>query len=391
MADAAVAAAADGATVYFITAVPVRPFYSGAGREKMADIVKGFNNLKVISCGVNYLYEFGSEKYRANILAGLITGHVPRGTPLIVSDDSAVWAAAASVSDKYRMVGVIHGNDDIYYSNARKYAGQLTACVCVSNRIKDNLLRNCPEVNVAKVTVIPCGINLPGFAPLSGAAGKLRLIFIGRIEDKVKRATDLVFIAALMYKQGISFHLNIIGNSEKSGIEFFNSFRNAGIERFVTLCGWLSKNEIQALLNESDVLLLTSDSEGMPLVMMEALASGCAFTGTRVSGIEDYEFHPLAGNCVSVYSVGDIEDAVNKIKNVGRIPENIRTQAARKLAVSEFSMDTCLGKYFNIIFENKSSLPPASINMGFSGLLSSRAIAMARYLKVRIINRDKKR
>jgi hypothetical protein len=49
-----------------------------------------------------------------------------------------------------------------------------------------------------------------------------------------------------------------------------------------------------------------------------------------VSGIEDYEFHLLAPGCLGVYTAGDIEDAVNKIRKVAAIPKNTGIQAAKK-------------------------------------------------------------
>jgi len=137
-------------------------------------------------------------------------------------------------------------------------------------------------------------------------------------------------------------------------------------------------------LSESDVLILTSDFEGMPIAMMEALATGCGVAGTRVSGIEDYEHHPLAADCLSVFTVGAIEDAVNKINMVAAVPKERRRWAARKLAESEFSMEVCLGKYLEVI--EAIQVTPISaggeIRLSPLKLLYSNLLSLVRKMKV---------
>ena len=197
--------------------------------------------------------------------------------------------------------------------------------------------------------IIPCGIELPDFEPSSPDDGILRLIFVGRLTDYEKRAEDLIKICALLHKKGVLFHLDIVGNTTESKTEFTERLKTEGVTKEVSFYGWLSKGEIQQLLKGSDIALLTSNSEGMPLVMMEAFASGCGFTGTRVSGIEDFENDPLAANCISVYSIGDIEDAVNKINKVAAVPKGVRQSAARKLAEAEFSMGVCLSGILRLL------------------------------------------
>ena len=117
--------------------------------------------------------------------------------------------------------------------------------------------------------------------------------------------------------------------------------------------------------------------------MMEALASGCGFTGTRVGGIGDYERHPLAADCLMVYAVGDIEDAVSKINNIAAVPRTRRKQSARKLAESEFSIQVCLEKYFNAIDAIPThTATPRHIILSPLAMLYSKLIAKIRYWKL---------
>ena len=154
----------------------------------------------------------------------------------------------------------------------------------------------------------------------------------------------------------------------------------------VTFYGWLSQKEVGERLAASDILVLTSDFEGTPVAMMEALAAGCGIVGTRVSGIEDYELQPLAADCYAVFDVGNIDEAVSKINTIASIPASVRIPAARKMAENDFSMDVCLERYAKALASIKPSeqMPVAKVGLPFQSLLYSRAIALARYLKVSV-------
>jgi glycosyltransferase involved in cell wall biosynthesis len=382
MADAAAAAAQQRKDVYFITVEPVKPFVSAGGRETMTALLRPHPEVKLFYKPVNFLFEFGTEAYRAGIYRELIVENIPAGTPIVISDDTAVWSAVASVADKYPMVGVLHGDQDYYYDKARLYHEQLSLCVCVSNRVRRHAIQKCPGIDQGKLFTIPCGINLPQFAPDS-SGDICKLIFIGRLTDYEKRAEDLVKISDLLHRQGFDFHLDIVGNSEESKAEYDRMFAEKGVGDRVTFQGWQAKRRIQELLNGSDILLLTSNSEGMPLVMMEALASGCAFTGTRVSGIEDYETAFLAKDCVTVYTVGDIEDAAVKIKAAAGVSRPQRQTAARKLAEAEFSMQVCLERYFDALATIKGHTKARQMPHPVGGVLYSNMLSLARYMKVR--------
>jgi glycosyltransferase involved in cell wall biosynthesis len=383
MADAAVAAAGRGWEVYFVTVVPVKEFLSSGGRETMVSLLAGHGDrIHLVTAPVNFTFEFGTEDYRAKTYSKLVKKYVPKGVPLIVSDDMAAWGGAADVADAYPMIGVLHGDQDYYYDKAKRYYRQLSACVCVSGRVLRHAMEKCPGIDKNILFTIPCGVNLPAFQPAVKTDDTLRLAFIGRLTDYEKRAYDLVSIAALLHKKGVKFHLDIVGNSDSSAVEYNQMFKEQGVDAMVSFHGWQAREGVQRMLDAADILLLTSNSEGMPLTMMEALASGCGFTGTRVSGIEDYEHHPMAKECVTVYTVGDVEDAVAKIMQLAAIPAPARQRAARKLAEATFSMGVCLDKYYEAIeVAGKAAIKPNTISLPVTKVLYSKVLAIARYLK----------
>ncbi len=385
MVDAAANAASEGHTVWFVTVQPSAEFHNSGGRESIWSLLQPHKgSMTVVTEKAGYEFEFGTEEFRAVVYARLIRKGVPQGVPVIISDDRAVWAGSAAVSDRNPMVGVLHCDDPYYYKIGRLYKDQMAACVCVSERVRRLFLHHCPDVPVEKVSAIPCGINLP---PVRIQESKVdeptRLVFIGRFNDEQKRAGDLVKIAGALADQNFHFHLEIAGNDALSKEEYSRYFEEVGAGDKVTFNGWLSAGQVNELLGRADVLVLTSNFEGTPLVMMEALAAGCGFAGTRVSGIEDYEHHEFAADCFRSFDVGDIAEAVNKIREISAIPVVQRRAAARKLAEAEFSLDVCLERYYRVLdAATTAGVAPVSLDLGGVHMMRSRLMALARMWKV---------
>ena len=389
MADAALYFAGLGYEVSFFTVRPRKPFKSGKNAETMISLLgAGHKNLKVFSAAVDGTFEFGTPDYGSYVYRKLLTTHLAPGTPLILSDDLKVWIAATDLAASYPIIGVLHSDDDLYYRLAARYYQYTDALVCVSKRIVTNIKKTLPEITPEKLSVIPCGIELQNLNRKEKAAtDPLKLVYVGRVIETQKRVTDLFHIAQELHSQNIAFQLTIVGDGgdDKKNLETrFEASSFAGNVRFT---GWQSKQEVAHILSASDILILTSDFEGTPISMMEALAAGCGFVGTRVSGIEDYEANPNAPDCYRVFETGDISDAVKKIIQVAATPPETRIRAARTLAETEFSMQICIDRYRVVI----NSLPDKTYKAGSASLaagkhIQSLLISWSRMMKYRLTN-----
>jgi len=309
---------------------------------------------------------------------------LPLFTPVILSDSEPTWIAATAFYGTYPIVGVLHADEDYYYSLAEKYYKRVDIFACVSKRVSTITSKRIPEFNSDQIYTIPCGIEFSSLQRGGDDNAILKLVYVGRISDYQKRTGDLLKMVSLLAKDNTSFHLDIIGDGVAARAVLEQRFKDEGLSKYVTFRGWLSKQEVAIYLSQSDILLLTSDFEGTPIAMMEALAAGCGVVGTRVSGIEDYEHHQLATGCYSVFAVGDIADAVQKINKIATIPEQTRVTAARALAESEFTMQVCMQKYFAAIDEiQMKPISPVKVKLSLFDRLYSGLIAFARYQKMK--------
>jgi len=384
MADGTIEATKLGYTVYFITVKPKVHFFSAGNKPTMVDLLKNNSSVKIISPEVDFCFEFGSEEYRALVYAKAIVSYLPKGIPIVISDDPSVWNAAALVSKRNPMIGVLHSDDQPYFDLANKYHNDVNLFVSVSSRIVKKC-RSYATLKDLSIPVIPCGIVLPAYTPKTIIQNKkISMIWIGRMEEAQKRVSDLPKIALELKNRNIDFTFNIIGEGPEFGY-LREQIKANGLQDEVFMLGWLDSTTIYQKLQGSNILILPSNYEGMPISVMEGLASGCSIVSSRVSGIEDYEKSSIAENCLRVYPIGNISNAVDKILELVSIPDETRRLAAISFANNEFSIQKSIEKYLSVIEKSIAGYSPCDYDprLSCSKIFKSKLISILRYYKIK--------
>lgn len=168
-----------------------------------------------------------------------------------------------------------------------------------------------------------------------------RLVHIGRFVQ-VKRHDRLLQIAQNLKNRGIAFRLDLIGEGPlKNPIK--NMSIQMGLDDIVTLHGY-QKNSFP-WIGQADVLLLTSDYEGMPMVLIEALTVGTPVVAT------DVEFGPreIINNSVNgfVAPKDDIQYFVNCVITVLSEKETFSKNAIK--SSSRFYIENHIDEYLSIM------------------------------------------
>jgi glycosyltransferase involved in cell wall biosynthesis len=199
------------------------------------------------------------------------------------------------------------------------------------------------------------------------------------MEQEFKRVSDLPLIAAALLRRGVPFVLDVVGDG--AGAPALRAaIDRLGLQNRVRLRGWMDAGDIWPMLCDSDVLLLPSNREGMPIVMMEALAAGCAVVASRVSGVEDVALDERSAGSVFVHEIGAVEEAATLAASALALPCAERRHACRQLAEQMFSISACVDAYQRELAaldrSTASRLPSWSTSV-LDGLLSL-PLAMAR-------------
>lgn len=137
------------------------------------------------------------------------------------------------------------------------------------------------------IKVIHNGVDTMLFHPAAGkpvaAGGAVRLLAVGRLV--AQKGVDVLLDA--LTRPGLeSAVLDVVGDGEwRSRLEA--QAGGSGLAGRVNFSGWRDRDALAAVYRDADVFVLPSRDEGMPNVLLEAMASGLPVAASRVSGAED--------------------------------------------------------------------------------------------------------
>ncbi len=196
---------------------------------------------------------------------------------------------------------------------------------------------------VGKVEVIHCGVDPAAFAPTARRSdGPLRIVAIGTLHE-VKGQIHLIEACHRLAERGIAFTCRFIGEGpDRDALQA--RIDQYGLGDRVTLVGRMTSDAVAAELAAADVLAAPSvptkggKREGIPVVLMEAMASGLPVVASRLSGIPELVTDGVSGLLVSP---GDADAFAKALATLATDPA-LRARlgaAGRETVMREFDVD----------------------------------------------------
>lgn len=232
----------------------------------------------------------------------------------------------------------MHGPTE--FTDVRRFdlAGKVAdadAVVCISDYCRSQLMALTDERHWHKLRVVHCGVDPTWFTPSAGSrpTDALRVLSVGRLVPE-KGHTVLLDAVADLAGQGIDVDLTIVGDGPaRAALEAHAARR--GIADRVQFAGAVGADVITAHYEAADVFCLSSFAEGVPVVLMEAMACGLPVVTTRIAGIPE-----LVDDGVSGYLVpAGRHDLVAKALALLAIEPELREkfgEAGREKVATEF-------------------------------------------------------
>jgi glycosyltransferase involved in cell wall biosynthesis len=185
-------------------------------------------------------------------------------------------------------------------------------CVTISEFNRRYILEHYPGLEPAKIMVSRLGVDEPRVAfQLEGTRGgqhTFTLLSVGRLHA-VKDHAFLVRACARLRDRGMRFECLIAGEGpEREPLE--SLIRNNGLQERVRLLGHIDRQRMDSLYAHADAVVLTSRSEGIPLVLMEAMIRSRVVVAPAITGIPEII---IPGKTGFLYEPGDLQDFVNRI------------------------------------------------------------------------------
>ncbi|KOP23417.1 glycoside hydrolase [Hapalosiphon sp. MRB220] len=188
--------------------------------------------------------------------------------------------------------------------------------VTVSSFGKSQLYRWCPPSLWSKIHVVHCGVD-DGFLALSpiGIPKEPRLVCVARL-CKAKGHLILLNAAGKLAAEGLQFKLVLVGDGPLRG-EIENAIAQFGLQDFVEIIGWASNAEVRQHILAARAMVLPSFAEGLPVVLMEALALGRPVVSTYIAGIPELV---ESGVCGWLVPSGSVEALVVAMRKALQLP-----------------------------------------------------------------------
>jgi glycosyltransferase involved in cell wall biosynthesis len=215
-----------------------------------------------------------------------------------------------------RLLGIgfsitLHGSDLLLHATyLDEKLAHCSFCLTVSEHNRRYILDHYPAVQPGKLIVSRLGVEVrPGenFGRATRGVG-LTLLAVGRLHA-VKNHAFLLRACAELYQRGVDFECSIAGaGPERRHLQ--SLIRKSGLEERVTLLGHVARGQVPSLYERADVVVLTSRSEGLPLVLMEAMARGKIVLAPNITGIPELV---LAGKTGFLYDAGSLHDIVAQL------------------------------------------------------------------------------
>lgn len=194
-----------------------------------------------------------------------------------------------------------------------------------------------------------CGIDTTHFTPNRRARGEgepFHILSAGRLVEK-KGFPDLIAACKLLNKRNFDFRCTI-GGSGPDEATLRAQIAEAGLDDRITLTGEALKQEdIPAFMNSGDVYCLPcvwasdNDVDGLPQMLMEAMACGLPAVSTRLVGIPDLVIDQETGLLVEPNDTEALADALMQLAQEQDLATRL-AQAGHTHVTKNFDLGTCL-------------------------------------------------
>ncbi|MGK7911982.1 MAG: glycosyltransferase [Synechococcus sp.] len=186
-----------------------------------------------------------------------------------------------------------------------------------------------------KLHIVHCGVDPGIFRSKQHVGSGSQLLYVGRLAA-AKGLPILLQSIARLQPTHPDLSLMVVGDGgERPELEAL--VEQLGITRHVEFVGYQSRSAVREYLQHSDALVLPSFAEGVPVVLMEAMAAGVPVVSTRIAGIAELVEDAVSGFLVPPGDVVSLGDCIAKLLN----DDQLRTrfgEAGRLKVMAEFNI-----------------------------------------------------
>jgi glycosyltransferase involved in cell wall biosynthesis len=235
----------------------------------------------------------------------------------------------------------MHGPAEFYDVTAHRLPQKVRAAsfvACISDFCRSQLMGLVPSEHWEKLHVVHCGVDPGQFTPNSSQPagdGALRVLNVARLTERKGHAVLLDAVATLR-RDGLDVRVSIVGDGperERLG----QRAASLGIADAVDLPGAVGQDRIRPYFERADLFCSPSFAEGVPVVLMEAMAMKLPVAATRVMGVPELVTDGVHGWLVQPGRADLLAEAIRSL--AGDADERARMGAlGRERVIAEFDV-----------------------------------------------------
>ena len=245
-----------------------------------------------------------------------------------------------------------HGQTDFYDSRGLNLHGKFTsaqAVICISDFCRGQVFRLLSHEEWPKVRVVRCGLDPTVFLPQPRQEmldSTTRFLCVARLASE-KGLPLLLHACRNLLDINMPFKCTVVGDGpDKRTLEALRD--RLGLREHVCFVGAVGQDRIQDHYDRADVFVLPSFSEGVPVVLMEAMAKELPVISTTVMAIPELVQDGVDGLLVRP---ADAEALANAMLLLAKNPQLRRRlgKAGRAKVIAEYNLGTNVTKLAQIL------------------------------------------
>lgn len=210
--------------------------------------------------------------------------------------------------------------------------------IAISEYNRRLIIEHCGEAASTKTSVIHSGVDTSVFIPrptrIPGSSD-FRIACIGRLTE-VKGQKYLVQALRLLCDEGVAVTCQLVGDGpDRAALEKY--VKRLELSDQISFMGNMTRGQIAQLLHGTDVLVAPSvptrdgRREGIPIVLMEAMATGLPVIASRLSGIPELVEDGVEGLLVPAGDARALAEAIRRLQGDPDLRHSLGTAARRKV------------------------------------------------------------
>ena len=236
----------------------------------------------------------------------------------------------------------VHGPDEFYDVSNYYLSEKIRTSkfvVCISFFAQSQLMKLSPGSEWSKFDVVRLGVDSSEFAPRGrkAAEGPVQVLCVGRLVS-AKGQRILIEAVDRLKRDGHRLELQLVGDGvDRSDLERLVVVR--GLTDVVRFVGAVNQDEIRAYYQRADIFALASFAEGIPVVLMEAMAMEIPCVATRITGIPELIEDGVSGLLVSPSDVEGMAAAMLRLMESAELRESLG-KAGRQRVQQNYELAT---------------------------------------------------